>query len=402
MRRTITALLFAAAPRAWGSDLNYPAPPNPFATPGAPPPDGSPPAAGDAVKPRPPPPPGSDDDDPILPGGGGDDDDGPPAPEPDPGRSSFAAPMMSGPPLRPPPRARAVVERPGRLRPTLCLAALSYACYRTRPREAPLLSAIDSHYATWAPLLEGAGYARDEPVLLRDLGLCCTATHSGLLWLGMMGQWLPLVPLATDALAHWRASAGATQLLVGSLAIGYLVRKLLPRGAVERHLSVSLDAVRRGRLHTLLTSAFSPAGIVHLLHCVVVLLVCVPQLPNSMGRNGVLGAYAASGAAAAAAAGVTQLIFGRRAQPRTVASAAVMGLLLMRIAADPTSPLDIGGVWSLPPLRAALAHIALDAASNSLPPPRPLGIEKVRATHREPHATPLRQASAICARAPTR
>ena len=63
----------------------------------------------------------------------------------------------------------------------------------------------------------------------------------------------------------------------------------------------------------------------------MVLLVCVPQLPSSMGRNGVLGAYAASGAAAAAAAGVTQLIFGRRAQPRTVASAAVMGLLLMLV-----------------------------------------------------------------------
>lgn len=53
-----------------------------------------------------------------------------------------------------------------------------------------------------------------------------------------------------------------------------------------------------------------------------------------------------------------------------------MGLLLLRAAADPQEPLAIGHA-SVRPVRAVLMHLVLDVMSNSLPPPSPLGVEKL-------------------------
>ena len=41
-----------------------------------------------------------------------------------------------------------------KLRPTLCLAAVSAACALTRPREAALITALDAHHEQWGELLK--------------------------------------------------------------------------------------------------------------------------------------------------------------------------------------------------------------------------------------------------------
>ena len=397
----VTALHLICA----ASGLEYPTPPNPFAKPSQPPSAGELLQQGGAVPPPTPFAPSSSSSSGFDGGGllpGGPPSDAPPLPG-----DAVMPPLPSG---DPPPNdggAAAAPARPAdddalpvkfdekgltnepraksgflRIRPTLCLAALSAACVVTRPREAALTAALDAHHDAWGHLI--ADGLRDQPIAMLDGGLGTAAVHSGLVWVGMLGQWLPLLPSSLDALQTWSATVGAPQLLLLALTFGYLLRKATPRAAAGAHLGVSLHGLLgRGRLHTLVTATFSPVGLVHWLHAVLAVLACTPGLIGAdvgMSRGRVVGLFAAAGACSALLCVVTQLLFGRRKQPRSSLSGGVMGLLLLRCALLPDEPIDLGGGVSLKPLRLVLAHVVLDGFSNSLPePPRPLGIEKLLA-----------------------
>jgi hypothetical protein len=326
--------------------------PSPFDSPGDAP---QPPLPGEALRPSPPedPPPG-----------------GPPATDAD--VLPAVVPTTPAPPA---------TERRGffKLRPTLCLAALAGACALTRPGLPALHSALDAHHEVWGGLLDPS--LREAEVRVLDGGIGCVALHSELVWLGLLGRWLPLLPTNADAIGAWAESVDAPQLLLLTLTAGYVVRKLLPRSFGASHLSVSCDGVlRKGRLHTLLLSALSPVGLVHWAHALCVLLVAAPGVQEALGgRMALLGLYAAAGAASALACVLSQLVLGRRAQPRSAVSGGALGVLLLRAAALPSQPLDVGG-YTLKPTRAVLLHVLLDATSNALPtPPTPLGVEKLLA-----------------------
>lgn len=373
--RVLQLALCAIPALVLAADLSYPEPPNPFAA--------KKPATGDgkpSLVPAPRAPP-EDSDAPLLPGGevegGGDAADAAVATATATTAGKFGA--LGGPSFAEHSRLKLPPSRKARrsalsIKPTLTLAALSFACYHTRPREASLLSAIDS-LRDHLPSLESA-----EPAVLRDCGLACVALHADLVWLGLLGCWLPLLPIGLSAVGPWASVAQAPHLLVSALLVGACLRKLMPRAVADAHLSVSLDGLRKGRLYTLLTSALSPAGLLHALHAAVVLLGCTADLPPTVSRVALLLLYVGSGAAAAVASALTQLVFGRRSQPRVSVSGAAMGVLLTRAALLPHTPISVGGTWELPPLRAALLHIALDAGSNgatSVDGGAILGIEKV-------------------------
>jgi len=381
---------------ATGSDspLSYPTPPNPFAAPGAmpeppksvpPPPRTAPPTGSSETLPG-----GSD----LLPGasdvllgsggGGGLLGDAPPSVDgllPPPAEvplpsSPFAAMTEQMPPASP--FVSKPAARSGRLRwrPVLCLAALSAACAYTRPGEAALISALDSHQGLVPGLAE-----RDELPALIDLGIGSVATHGDLLWLGVLGRWLPLVPTSLDALSEWSAVAGVEQTLLLAMGFFYLLRKVLPRGTVDRHLAVSLDTLlKRGRLHTLVTAAISPAGLVHWLHAVAVLIAVSDTLLDGAlgGRFHLMAWWFASAASSAVAIVLSQLVLGRRAQPRSAVSGGAMGMVLMRAAVGPDQAIELGAL-ALPPLRAVLLHLLLDNFSNGLAPPGAIGVEKLLA-----------------------
>lgn len=317
-RWATTTLVVALVTATGASDLSYPTPPNPFAkqttggtaTPtaatslplsGVPPlPDGAPPAlpagsmtapfAGEVL-------PGgvsdtvpTDDAMPSLPGGllGDDPSQLQSTPPPPPsGLQSTEDDDVLGMPGVPVAKARG--RGPGlrfRWRPTLCLAALSAACALTRPREPSLLSAIDAHHSEWGHLLEEetAALMRDEPVRLLDGGLATVAVHSDLIWLGLLGQWLPMLPASLEAVTPWLASAGAAQILICALSAFYLLRKVLPQRVTAAHLGVSVDNIRRGRLHTILAASLSPVGLVHWLHACLAILVCTAGLEDTASR----------------------------------------------------------------------------------------------------------------------
>lgn len=264
-----------------------------------------------------------------------------------------------------------------RLRPTLCLGALAAACVMTRPREAALVTALDSYHDQWGFALDPS--LREAAVEVLDGGIGCVSVHSELVWLGLLGQWLPLLPAAPHAISQWADAVGAPQIVILLLSGFYLLRKLLPRVAVTSLLSVSCEGLlRKARLHTLATASISPVGLVHWAHAVCVLVAVSPGLEEAVGsRTRLLGLFFAAGGASAVGCALTQLLFGRRAQPRSTVSGGVLGWILLRAAALPTESIEIGG-HSIKPLRAIAYHLVLDVMSNALPsPPRPLGIEKL-------------------------
>ena len=273
-----------------------------------------------------------------------------------------------------------------RWRSTVCLAVLSAACVYTRPHETSLITTLDAHREEWGPLFEEAlGAAADGPISpLLNLGLGSAAVHGELVWIGLLGRWLPLLPTNPEAFGPWAASVGAPPLLLLALTGSYLMSKLLPRGFVAGHLSTCFDSLlRRGRLYTLLTATVTPVGLVHWLHALIVLVVTSAELEpvlsaqyGALGRVALLGWWGAAGVVSALSCVLTQLLFGRRAQPRSAVSGAAMGLLLLRAAALPTEPVRVGLV-ALPPLRCVLLHLLVDHLSNALPPPGALGVEKL-------------------------
>jgi len=192
----------------------------------------------------------------------------------------------------------------------------------------------------------------------------------------LLGRWLPMLPASLEAVTPWVASAGAAQILICALSAFYLIRKVLPWRVSNAHLSVSVENVRRGHLHTMVTASLSPVGLVHWLHACLAILVCTAGLEGTVSRWQLVLLFLASGGASSVACILTQAMFGRRQQSRSSVCGAVMGLLLLRAAADPQEPLAIGHT-SVRPVRAALMHLVLDVMSNSLPPPSPLGIEKL-------------------------
>jgi len=372
-----------------GADPQYHTPANPFATPGA----GATRAGGTPIPPPPtsgkpfvPPPPtepqGALPRDDVDSGAGGllggiapepalapaaeqplpmpSDANGP---EASGGSASFAA-------------AKAAPRKGGmRWRSTACLAVLSAACVFTRPHETSLVTALDAHREEFGHLVEDTLGLEDAGVDVLNLGLGSAAVHGDLVWLGMLGRWLPLLPASADAIDLWMASIGAEQLLMLALSAGYLVRKVVPS-----LFATSFRAVLGGKVHTLATSSVAPAGLVHWMHALVVLLVASSGLADVVGgRKQLLGWWVASGAASAVSCVLTQMVFGRRAQLRSSVSGAAMGLLLLRAAAAPTDPIDVGGALSLSPLRCVLIHLLLDHFSNALPPPGARGVEKLLA-----------------------
>jgi hypothetical protein len=449
-----------------GSDLSYPTPPNPFAKDApkvVPPP---PPLDGGA--PRRPPGAGLTDAGPfgslpssgssldagtaeggllpggaagfpasgdVLPGGGGLLPDGdislpgggdgassrqgesvmPPGESPVPTGAAAHTPGASRPAVS---GAPVVVKRGGfQLRPTLCLAALSAACVWTRPREASLIAALDAHYAKW-------GGGDDSPVELLDAGLATAASHDGLLWLGMLGRWMPLLPLSADAVSGWMEVVGDPQLIMLGLTACYLLSKLVGHGA----LAVSFRSLfGRLRLHSLATASFAPAGLVHWLHAIVVVVAAsggIDAAPSPAaeldapltileGRGGLAKWWLAGGAASALSAVITQALLGRRSQPRSTVSGAAMAILLMRSAALPGVPIQVGDV-SIAPLRAVVAHMVSRPAASLI-----YGVPSPAHTMYRPHARcspcdrlsmrcpiacrrPARLASRSCSRTPVR
>ena len=385
-RHSITmTLLVVALPFILGaSDPMFPAPANPFAKPG----DAAP---GGGGLPEPLSVPSSAEGDGLLPGS----DAAAAAPLDEPG-SAIQPPLPGGePPSAPapsadpdvlpssmggaPPSSRPAVHASGgslfRLKPTLCLGAIAAACVMTRPAEAALVTALDAHHEQWQHVLDPA--LRSEPVELLEIGLGRLSMHSELIWLGVLGQWLPVLPSSMGGLNHFIASAGAPSLLVLSLTFFYLVRKLIG----SSQLSVSFEGLlQKGKLHTLLTSSFSPVGLAHWAHALAVIILVAPGLEEHYGRKALIGLYAAAGAASAFACVLTQMLFGKRAQPRSSVSGASLGLLLLHAATEvPPPPLEIGGMITLKPLRAVLLHVILDSFSNGLPRQfgRSIGIEKL-------------------------
>ena len=395
------------------ADLQYPTPPNPFATPGAssnpiPPP----PTTGKPIVPPPPIEPRASSSSGGIGGseraasafgaaaasseprggeggllGGVEPMLAPPAEQPlpvppsfDPDAAAAAAPTPSSG-LAKPARRRLPLWRS-----VTCLAALSAACAMTRPHETSLVTALDAHRSAFGHLEASLPMEAELPLEVLNLGLGSAAVHGELVWLGLLGRWLPLLPTTADAIEVWSASLEAPQLVMFMLTGGYLARKLLPG-----HFSTSFDALlRRGRVHTLLTAGVAPLGLAHWLHAIVVGVVAASELSVVVGgRRALIGWWAASGAAAALGCVLTQLLFGRRATPRSTVSAAAMGLLLLRTSAMPSTPIAIGAV-SLPPLRCVLIHLVRLVATPSRPAarPRPRRAAPRHATPRHPLALP--------------
>ena len=227
------------------------------------------------------------------------------------------------------------------MRPLICAGALAAACTMGCPSEPSLVAALDAHHARFGALIEPA--LREGPLSVRGCGVASVATHSELLWLGVLGQWLPLLPISPAALQRWASAASAAQLVIGAAALGYVLRRLLPRRTAERHLAVSYEnAVRRGRVWTLLTASVSPAGLVHLLHAAALLLLAAPPLEAHLGRARLIGAFALAGLTASVGAAVAQLPFRSRAAARSSISGAVMGVLALRAALLPAEPVRLG------------------------------------------------------------
>lgn len=321
-------LLALAAAAASDSPLQYPTPANPFATPKPPPPDDSPLP---------------------LPG----------LPLPLPGRDGIL-------PAVPPAKPAAKKARGGgfrlRWQPVVCMGLLSAVCFNSRPHEPSLIVAIDEYHQGAKGLIDSS--LLGEAANLKDLGLASAASHSELIWLGILGTWLPLIPISRDAIAHWWPSATAHQLICIALTLGYLLRKILPRSLAEGHLSASFSNLAKLRVWTLITAAFSPVGLVHWFHSLVVVLAVMPSLSASLSRPEQLILYLCSGAAASLGVAIGGLLARRRTQPRASVSGAIFGVVLLCAALAPDESLNIAS-WTVPVFRALLLHIVLDVLSNS-------------------------------------
>ncbi|KAL3916847.1 MAG: hypothetical protein SGPRY_006647 [Prymnesium sp.] len=285
-----------------------------------------------------------------------------PPPVPDP--NALPPPPSLIPPRPPEPTSKKPGRRPFRLRwqPVVCMGVLSAVCFKTRPHEPLLLSTLDAYQQAAGGLVQVRSLG--EATNFQDLGLASVALHSDLIWIGLLGAWLPLLPVTRDAIAHWLPAVGAPQVLVMALTVGYLLRKLLPRSAADSLLSVSFSNIAKMRIWTLVTAAFSPVGLVHWLHSIVVILSVMPSLSASLSRPEQMILYASAGAAASLSAVVGGLLFRHRKEPRAAVSGAIMGVLLMRAAIAPEETVTIGE-WSIPVLRAVLLHFILDSFSNS-------------------------------------
>jgi len=246
------------------------------------------------------------------------------------------------------------------------------ACRLSRPADTALLAALDAFHQGGAGASLAAG-ARDAAAEVSAGPLFHHAVHSGVLWVGLLGQWLPLAPLSLTLLRPWASALSAAQILSYGCLFGYLMRRILP--GADGHLGASFaNAARRGRIWSLAAAAFSPAGFVHWAHAAALLLLSVAPLEEQLGRGRTLAAFAAAGACAALASSIAQAPFGRRAAPRASTSGAVMGLLALRASLLPLTPIALGHI-ELPVGRMLLVHLLLECLSN--PSPRPRGAERL-------------------------
>ena len=324
-RRACFVALAISVSVVWAHDspLSYPTPPNPF---------------GDSSTPPPP-------------SGGGDGD----------GDAGLEK-------LHLPPRAvaSARVRRPPVLRRLVCLGALSAVCFASRPHEPSLLAAIEAHHTASGDLV--SDFLRSEPVAFRNVGLASVGLHSDLVWLGLLGQWLPLLPTTIEAFRHWSPALRGPQLLLNFLVLGYVLTKLGGGG-----LHVSFGRVRRARIHTALTAAFSPDGLVPLLHAVVLALAALPALGGEVDRWRLVAIWAAAGLCSSVASVVWQAVFHRRAAPRSSVGGALMGVLALRAALLPETPVALGPL-ALPPVRALAVHLLLTFLCNGAAPEELFGL----------------------------
>mmetsp|Transcript_35399 Transcript_35399/g.114042 ORF Transcript_35399/g.114042 Transcript_35399/m.114042 type:complete len:417 (+) Transcript_35399:1-1251(+) len=333
-----------------GSDLDYPIPPNPFAP------------AHDKDGPKPPPPKlgyaASEMDGLTLPGGEGESRSAGPT------GYHAAADAAETTPARP-----ARHSKQSRWRPLLCLGLIAAGCALSRPADTGLLTALDAHHERYGALIPAL--LRDAEALVRESPLGSVALHSDLIWVGVLGAWLPVAPLSAAALRHWLPSLGAAQLLAYATLAGYLLRRTIPGS--EAFLAASFRNSRRGRLWTLFTAAFSPAGLVHWLHAAALLLVVAPSLETQLGTWRTIAAFATAGASAALAASVAQAPFARSSSGRASTSGALMGLIALRASLLPTTPVRVGD-YDVAIGRFLLLHLAMELLSN--PSPRPRGAER--------------------------
>ena len=187
-----------------GADINYPIPPNPFA-----PSDATPPPAEAPLAPAP-------------------KDSGATAEQPGDWPPSadgaaaqpVAAAAAAAPP--PPPRAKRL-----RWQPALCVGVIGAACRLSRPADTALLAALDAFHQGGAGASLAAG-ARDAAAEVSAGPLFHHAVHSGVLWVGLLGQWLPLAPLSLALLRPWASALSAAQILSYGCLFGYLMRRILP------------------------------------------------------------------------------------------------------------------------------------------------------------------------------
>jgi len=332
-----------------GSDFDYPIPPNPFA-----------PASGGAgPKPPPPRPPGAAAPDFgfTLPGG-----------EDEPASRAVAADHAAGAAAAAPPAPKGK----GGLRfgPILCLGLIAAGCVLSRPAETGLFAALDAHHELYGGLIEPG--MRDAEALVRQSPLGSAALHSDILWVGLLGAWMPLAPLSTAALRHYWPALGAAQLLAYSTLGGYLLRRVLPYS--ETFLAASLGNAKKGRIWTLVTAAFSPAGLVHWMHAAALMLLVVPTLEAQLGKWHTVAAFAAAGACASLASSLAQAPFAKSARGRASTSGALMGLIALRASLLPLAPVSVGA-YEISIGRVLLLHFALELLSN--PNPRPKGAERL-------------------------
>ena len=298
------ALLLLVA-GAWASDLAYPTPPNPFA----------------AAPAQPPPP----EDQPVIKGA-----------------------------ERIRPRWRPSVK------PLLCLGVLGLACVKEVPQETSLLAAFDAHFQRGRGLIPPQ--LRAEEYAFRHLGAVSAATHMDIFWLGIVGQWLPLVPLSVDALRHWLPALSTAHTILLLSALGYVLRRLLPRSVGDKSLGYSFRNLAHGRFWSFMSAAFCPTGLVHYLHISLLLLVAMPELEAILGFRKSLMLFAAAGTLAAVGGAIAQAPHRRHAAARSSASGAIAGVLALRAALLPHANVRFCGL-ELPPGRLLLLHLLLEQTS---------------------------------------
>ncbi|KAF0910510.1 hypothetical protein E2562_002960 [Oryza meyeriana var. granulata] len=108
--------------------------------------------------------------------------------------------------------------------------------------------------------------------------------------------WLPSSSTFLSAVswARWMPSAdGAVLMLVGANVVVFMLWRLLDPSFMRRHFMISLDNFKSGRLHTLLTSAFSHAESGHLITNMIGLYFFGSSISNMFGPAFLLKLYVA-------------------------------------------------------------------------------------------------------------